>query len=349
MKLYSNSIFVLFFCSALALAGCKEKQKMQEVKITDTGSQVEVSIDGKPFTTYIYPDNIMKPVLWPLLSPGGNRLTRSFPMEEKEGDRADHPHHVGIWFNYGDVNGLDFWNNSEAIPEEKRSAYGTILHRSIDKAESGEGKGVLLTSSEWLSPDNQVLLQESTRFDFIASSPDIWLIDRTTTLKAVADTVRFTDNKEGMFAIRVARELELPSDKPTDLVDSHGVVTRVEEMDNSNITGNYRSADGTEGEKVWGTRSRWMKLSGHINTEDLSLIIVDNPSNVGYPTYWHARGYGLFSANPLGQKIFSDGKEELNFQLIKGESTVFKYRMIVASKDLGIEKIDKLADEFAQP
>ena len=151
-----------------------------------------------------------------------------------------------------------------------------------------------------------------------------------------------------MFAIRVARELELPSNKPTELVDSHGVVTKVDKMDNTNITGNYRSADGVEGEEVWGTRCRWMKLSGDIKDEDVSLVIIDNPGNLGYPTYWHARGYGLFAANTLGQKIFSDGKQELNFSLKKGESTTFKYRLVVASKDLTDEEINQLADEFGK-
>jgi len=328
--------------------GCQGKKEKVDVNIDQANQKVEVTIDGKLFTSYIYPNTIMKPTLWPLMSPAGNMLTRSFPLAEKAGDRADHPHHVGVWLNYGDVNGLDFWNNSEAIPEEKRSGYGTIYHQSVDKAESGDGKGVLEISAKWKSPDNEVLLDESTRFDFLAPSPDVRIIDRTTTLTAVADEVHFYDNKEGMFAIRVARELELPSDGPTELVDSHGVVTRVENMDNSNITGNYHSADGVEGEEVWGTRSRWMKLSGAINGENVSLVIVDNPANVGYPTYWHARGYGLFSANPLGKKIFSDGKQELNYSLKKGESTVFKYRLVVASKNMNDEEINRLADEFAK-
>ncbi|MFV0268560.1 MAG: PmoA family protein [Draconibacterium sp.] len=348
MKIRTISLCASLFLGISVICGCQEKKQMVEVKVDPTDKKVEVTVDGKLFTSYIYPNTIMKPTLWPLMSPAGNMLTRSFPLAEKEGDRADHPHHVGVWLNYGDVNGLDFWNNSEAIPEEKRGGYGTIFHESVDKAESGEGKGVLETSAEWKSPDNQVLLDESTHFDFIALSPDVRIIDRTTTLTAVADEVHFNDNKEGMYAIRVARELELPSDKPTDLADSHGVVTRVESMDNSKITGNYRSADGVEGEDVWATRSRWMKLSGVINGENVSLVIIDNPSNVGYPTYWHARGYGLFSANPLGQKIFSDGKQELNYSLKKGESTVFKYRLVVTSKNMSDDEINRLADEFAK-
>ena len=30
------------------------------------------------------------------------------------------------------------------------------------------------------------------------------------------------------------------------------------------------------------------------------------------PTHWHARGYGLFAANPLGDKEFDDGNKEFN-------------------------------------
>jgi len=348
MKIRTMSILTILFFSISAMCGCQEKKESVDLEVDQAGKKVEVTIGGKLFTSYIYPNTIMKPTLWPLMSPAGNMLTRSFPLAEKAGDRADHPHHVGVWLNYGDVNGLDFWNNSEVIPEENRGSYGTIYHQSVEKVESGEGKGILETTAKWKSPDNEVLLDESTHFDFMAPSPDVRIIDRTTTLTAVADEVHFYDNKEGMFAIRVARELELPSDKPTELVDSHGVVTRVESMDNSNITGNYHSADGVEGEDVWGTRSRWMKLSGAINGENVSLVIIDNPANVGYPTYWHARGYGLFSANPLGQKIFSNGEKELNYSLKKGESTVFKYRLVVASKNMSDEEINHLADEFAK-
>jgi hypothetical protein len=150
-----------------------------------------------------------------------------------------------------------------------------------------------------------------------------------------------------MFAIRVARELELPSEGSIKLMDAHGNVTEVEQADNSLVRGNYRNADGIEGGKVWGTRSRWMKLSSVINGEKVSLVIIDHPSNPGYPTYWHARGYGLFSANTLGQSVFSKGEHELNFQLTRGERAEFKYRLVVATGDLSDEAINQMADDFA--
>lgn len=344
---YKALILIMVMSSSIILVGQKKNKEAIELKVSDSEKKVDVMVDGKLFTSYIYPDNIMKPVLWPVMSPAGNMLTRSFPMINKEGDRTDHPHHVGIWLNYGDVNGLDFWNNSEAISPEKKDGYGTIYHQSIEKVKSGKGSALLATKSLWKSPDNNTMLEEETNFDFSATE-NIRIIDRTTQLTAVIDEVKFTDNKEGMFAIRVSRELELPSYKPTSLVDSHGVVTRVEKMDNTYVKGNYRSAEGIEGKEVWGTRCRWMKLASEIKGEPVSLVIIGHPSNVGYPTYWHARDYGLFAANTLGQKIFSDGKNELNFSLKKGETATFKYRLVVAAEDLTDNQINKLADEYAR-
>ncbi|WP_167610949.1 PmoA family protein [Maribellus sediminis] len=332
---------VLFFL----ISSCNSQPTIQ-LNVDNAAKKVDVNIDGTLFTTYIYPDNIMKPVLWPVMSPAGNMLTRSYPLINKEGDRTDHPHHVGVWLNYGNVNGLDFWNNSEAIPAENRSSYGRIFQKAIKSAKSEKDKAILETEAEWKSPDNQVLLDDYTSFTFRVKG-NLRIIDRTTTLKAQVDEVKFTDNKEGMFAIRVARELELPTNSPTKLLDSHGVVTEVQNMDNTDITGNYRSSEGVEGKEVWGTRGRWMKLSGTINGEPVALVIIDHPENVGYPTCWHARDYGLFAANPLGQKVFSNGEKELNFSLKKGESVTFKYRLVVAGEDLNDDQINELADTFA--
>jgi hypothetical protein len=109
---------------------------------------VDVLIDGKLFTSYIYPNTIKKPVLYPLKTSKGTKITRGFPLEPTPGERVDHPHHVGLWFNYGDVNGLDFWNNSDSIKVEKRGGYGTIVHDDIVKMENGDDKAELARKNE---------------------------------------------------------------------------------------------------------------------------------------------------------------------------------------------------------
>ena len=343
-----NTLKLLTFLisSLLIFSQCNHKQPV-ELLVIDAENKVDVMIDGKLFTSYIYPNNIMKPVLWPVMSPAGNMLTRSYPMIQKEGERVDHRHHIGIWLNYGDVNGLDFWNNGKTTSPEQKHLYGSIFHKSIEKVESGNGKALLATTALWKSPDNIIMLEEQTSFNFIARG-NMRVIDRITILKAVIDTVKFTDDKEGMFGIRVARELELPSEKSIKLTDGHGGIAEVEKIDNQFVKGNYRSSEGVEGKEVWSARGRWMKLSSEIKGEQVALVIIDHPSNIGYPTYWHARDYGLFAANPLGQKVFSKGKNELNFSLKKGESVTFKYRLVVAAENLTDIQINKLADEYAK-
>ncbi|HSO89023.1 MAG TPA: DUF6807 family protein, partial [Draconibacterium sp.] len=123
-KLFSVMlILTIGFLNTMAQPKVQLQSKPAEKKI-------DVLIDGKLFTSYIYPEAIKKPVLWPVVTAGGNEITRQFPLKNKAGERSDHPHHVGIWLNYGDVNGLDFWNNSEAISKEDAPKYGTIYHET---------------------------------------------------------------------------------------------------------------------------------------------------------------------------------------------------------------------------
>jgi hypothetical protein len=156
----------------------------------------------------------------------------------------------------------------------------------------------------------------------------------------------FKDVKDGMFAIRVARELELPSKEKSSFVDDKGNVTEVPPSGND-VTGMYYSSNGLKGDSVWSTKGKWVMLTGKKDGKDITIGMFDHPSNVGYPAYWHARGYGLFSVNPLGRKIFSNGKEELNFSLQPGQSTTFRYRIVIHSgSSLTNDEMNKISSDF---
>src|ERR1700681_3063646 len=113
------------------------------VVVNEQGRSVDVTIDGKPFTSYIWPTTLKKPVLYPLRTAKGTIITRGFPLEQRPSERLDHPHHAGLWFNYESVNGIDFWNNSDAIKPENAPKMGAIVHRSIVSARSGSLQGEL--------------------------------------------------------------------------------------------------------------------------------------------------------------------------------------------------------------
>lgn len=310
--------------------------------------QVDVMMDGKLFTTYRWPDNVMKPVLYPVITASGTEVTRGYPLKPREGERTDHPHHIGIWFNYGDVNKLDFWNNSTAIPADKKNEYGTIYHKTIEKKEGGKGHGVLVTTDSWDGPDGKQILADKTELHFI-NQGDIRIIDRVTILTAGNTPVSMADNKEGLIGMRVARQLELPSKDQVTLTDAKGNPTTVKSMSNEGVTGSYRSSEGIKDDAVWSTRGKWVDLNGTIGNDKVSIIMLDHPKNIGYPTFWHARGYGLFAANPLGWSIFTKGKETLNFIIPAGKSVTFRYRLVIHNgSDLTDEAINVLAEDFAK-
>ncbi len=315
-------------------------------------NKVDVFIDGDIFTSYIYPSDLEKPVLFPIRTSEGTAVTRGYPLEPKAGERVDHPHHVGVWFNFGDVNGFDFWNNSNAIPAERKAHYGRVLHRGVKRAESRESVGILEVAADWQVPAEDgswhTLLQENTILEF-SGDENTRTIDRITQLTAQEDEVVFTDNKEGMFAIRVAREFEHPSEESLVFTDANGIAEEVKKLDNEGVNGHYLNSDGFEGEDAWGKKARWISLSSNIAEEDISICILDHPDNSGYPSHWHARGYGLFSVNNLGAKAFDETAEPIQVILMPGESMIFKHRLHIRSgSHISAEQMEVIFEEFSQ-
>jgi hypothetical protein len=314
-----------------------------QIKEQKEDKKIDILYNGKLLTSYCYFDTIMKPFLHPINTLNGVTITRGYPITPVLGERTDHPHHTGLWLNYESVNGLDFWNNSTAIPAEKKDHYGTIYHQEVIDSKAEKNKAILKVSAKWVSPDGKTLLNETTNYLFRVEK-NIFYIERTTSLKALEQKVVFKDVKDGLLAVRVARELEMPSKEKGVYVDVHGNKTTIE-PDNKGVTGKYYSSEGLKGDSVWGTQGKWVMLKGQKDGKQITIGILDHPSNVGYPAYWHARGYGLFAVNPLGRKIFSNGKEELNFKLEPGKSVTFKYEVIVASD---VEINDKVMNEEAK-
>lgn len=354
MKPLSASILILAFILSASFVSESGKQVQtnqgQKVAFIENvpGKSIDVMIGGKLFATYRWPDNVCKPVLFPIRTSAGTDITRGFPIEPKTGERADHPHQIGMWLTYGNVDGNDFWGNGSQGLGTRNDNGGVIKHLKVDSRSEGLGEGLLVTTESWVDNSGTELLKEHSEYHFIAENA-IRIIDRITTLTAGDKDVPMPDTKEGMFGIRVARQLELPSRGETILYSADGQPEKVKAVSNEGISGNYLSSEGIAGEAVWGTRARWMDLYGNIGKEKISIVICDHPDNQGYPSYWHARGYGLFSINPLGVKDFTRGKEELGFSVSAGKSTTFRYRVIISSgSHLTETEINAYADDFAK-
>lgn len=290
-----------------------------QVKITQGSDRIMIDIDGKPFSALFTGSGIQKPYLHPLRSASGKVVSRSFPMEIVEGETRDHPHHRGLWFTHGDVNGFDFWS------EAGKDKQGTVILRKILDLKSGKKRGSLTAVFEWHDPKGNVLISETRTMKFF-SNPTLRIIDFDATLTAM-ETVKFGDTKEGMFALRLAEPLK----------------------EGKGGNGRMVNSEGAEGEKgVWGKRAAWVDYAGVLDGEKIGIAIFDHPLNLKHPTYWHARAYGLFAANPFGEHDFHNDKtRDGSVTLEKGQSQRFRYQVVIHPGDAATAGIPALYKKFA--
>jgi hypothetical protein len=346
MKL-NFKLSVLALCAITSTTVRAQKSEPVKFVRSKTENKIEVLIGGKFFTSFLYPEKLEKPVLYPLTASNGTIVTRGFPLNPKAGDPTDHPHHIGTWFNYENVNGLDFWNNSYAIPAAKKSQYGWVKTDKITEVKDGM-PGLLAYHANWTNQQNDVLLEETTTFEFSGTANER-IIDRFTTLKANTE-VKFNDAKDGLIGLRLAHELQIPATEDQKFTDDKGNVTVVKAGTDHTANGTYLTSEGKQGNDAWSTRGVWCKVYGKMGADSVSIAMIDHPKNVNYPTFWHARGYGLFAANPLGEKVFTNGKSSKNLTLQKGEQVTFKYRIIIESgtNTLTAAQLNKAAQQFAK-
>lgn len=329
-------VMMLSFFSCIALS-----KGNVEFKSNESENKVDVYIDGTLFTSYVYSNDLKKPVLYPIFTPSGKFVTRGYPIDPRPFESVDHPHHIGLWFNFGDVNGVDFWNNSPAVKPADQSKYGTI---KLEKLLSLNNKtGELIASSNWEDSSGNVLLNEETIFKF-SGEQNLRVIERTTKLTALEE-VTFSETKEGMLGLRIDRAFEEPSSKPMKLLDKNGVENDNPVLNNEGVNGVYRNADGLTGGDVWSTRTPWVALRASKDNEIITLVIIDNKENENYPGWSHARGYGLFGINNLGGRDFDKNANPVKKVLMPGEQIAFKH-MIVIGGDLTDSEINAMSKSF---
>ena len=331
---------VALFCFVIFFATYLQAQKVQ-FKQVDKDKKVEVFVDNKFFTAFIYPDNMEKQSLNPIISSSGKIITRGYPLQPRPFERTDHPHHVGMWFNFGDVNGLDFWNNSFAIAAAEKPKYGKIAFDKIVSLNSKLGK--LIVSANWIDINKNVLLNEQTSYVF-SGKGNTRIIERITQLTA-KNQVTFTENKEGLLGMRLDRAFEEPATKPEIFLDAKGVETLVPVLNNEGVNGVYRNAEGFKAGEVWGKRSKWVALRAVKEGEVITIVILDHPNNLNYPAWSHARGYGLFASNNIGGRAFDKNSSPIQKVLATGEQMVFKHKIIIGG-DLTDAEINQFATDF---
>lgn len=303
------------FTMGILLAGAIAVAAQEPVVLKPGKEAVAITISGKPFTRYIYPETLPKPSLFPLHTPAGVQICRGYPLLPVKGESTDHPHHVGIFFACDRVNGNDFWFNSTLqLPR--------IRHVKTTNMESGEKQGRLGVLLHWIGKGDKVLLHENRTMAF-GGDKNANVVDLDITLEA-KEKVAIADPKNGLLGIRLADWLREPFERKAGVIGISG-----------SGTGKYLNSHGEEREKgVWGKRADWVCLHGDKDGKPVGIAIFDHPKSFNHPTYWHARGYGLFAANPVGQGYFekttgTNKAKALNLMLQPGDKLHFRYRVLI--------------------
>ena len=185
VKAMSNKQALLLIFFAILSIQISAQQKHVINVVPQANQKVVVITDnGKPFTQFVFSDSSEKPVLYPIYAPDGNLITRGYPVAPRPGEPTDQSRTILCRFvsrmNYENVNGIDFWNNSFAIPADKKNLYGTIKTNRIAQTKSGN-KGILKYDAEWMNQSKDIFLKEETTFIFSAND-DERIIDRITTI-----------------------------------------------------------------------------------------------------------------------------------------------------------------------
>jgi methane monooxygenase PmoA-like len=291
------------------------KPKQEFVAVLPREDRVRIEMDGELFTEYLFA-NRAKPCFFPVLGPEGRGFTRSFPLAPGRNETKDHPHHNSLWFAHGDVNGVDFWHNPKA----------KIKIRQISGIHSRPGVAGFTVTHDWLDTKGKVVVQDRRVFQFHARDHERWLDFEISLTAPETHAVKFGDTKEGTMALRVAAPLRV-----------EGKVA----------TGHIYNDQGLADAEAWGKRSAWLLSTGTLRGQPASLAILEHPENFRYPTWWHAREYGLLAANPFGRQAFRAPGPAGDFELLAGQTLRLRYRFIFSNQALTASEVAARTDLFS--
>jgi len=280
-----------------------------------------VNIDGQLFTEYRTRAG-HEPALYPIIGPTGKPVTRSYPFTPP-GETKDHPHHQSFWFTHGAVDDVDFWRTN--VNDDRGDTVPHIVHREFVKSGVDNGLGHIVTHNDWLNGDKKVCTDIRDLTFGSDSGGNRW-IDCAITINAPYGDVTFGDTKEGAFAMRI--------------VDSMRV--------DAKTGGRIMNSEGQTNEDTWGMPARWVDYTGPVEGEMVGITMMCHPQSFRPKPRWHVRTYGLFAANPFGQKEFPhpEATEQGAVTIKKNDSLTLKYRVWLHRGNTNSAAIEKVFTDY---
>ncbi|MBN1345670.1 MAG: PmoA family protein [Phycisphaerae bacterium] len=301
------------------------------VKIAKTDHKYDVTVAGKAFTTFRLDPEEIRPYCYPLYGPKQVAMTRGFPMEEIEGEQRDHHHHRSFYVAHGELQDkkYNFWHEPGKPGQPQKDQWDRQIVREVVKAEGGPVLGTIDCLIDWTGRDGKKVVEEHRRLTFYAVDAPVRIIDMTVTFNAKYGKVHFGDTKEGgICSLRVAKEIR----------------------ENGKCGGLLTTSEGLKTMRQgWGKKAKWVDYS-RTKGQQYGVAVFDTPGNLRYPTRWHIRDYGLFTANPFGSKCFDKKNTEPgDYNLEDGKQLVLKYRILLHEGDVDVAKIAARYEDYVDP
>ncbi|PYM15784.1 MAG: hypothetical protein DME18_03330 [Verrucomicrobia bacterium] len=315
-----SSIVLLIVSVAGGSIPARAAASKDGVSITQLDDRLRIEINGELFSEYHFKD-VSRPFLYPVIGPDGLPMTRDWPMKNGDNEEHDHKHHRSLWFEHGEMNGVDFWS------EEPRA--GKTIHEEFTGIKSGRDEGVIKSKNKYVAPDGRVVCTDDRTLR-IYNRPNGRLFDFEVTVHASNGDLVFGDTKEGMMSMRLNETMRLAPNK----------------FNKGKPTGHIVNSEGMRDGETWGKRASWVDYYGPVNGKTVGVAIFDHPQNPRHPTWWHVRDYGLFGANPFGLHDFEKKPAGAgNFTVPAGKSVTFRYRFYIHRGD---DKEAKVAERYAE-
>lgn len=247
-----------------------------EVSFRQEPGKLLISIGEQPFATYVYEDSVItRPYFAHVKTPCGIQATRNHPPQA--GDPQDHAtFHPGIWQSFGDINGNDYWRLKAKVEHEM----------FVKQPKGGPGEGSFTVRNYYMSADGKDrTVAELVKYTILVR-PEGYLLIQNSTFSSDAGAFSFGDQEEMGFGIRV----------------------------NTRITGQFgqgslNNAEGLKGEEAtWGKASEWIDYSGPADGKYVGVVLMPDPANFR-PSWYHARDYGMVTANPFGREAMEQGEK----------------------------------------
>ncbi len=284
----------------------------------EESGDIAIHIDGELFTRYVTTDNVTnKCYFWPVIGPGGVRMTRAFPMKNVPGEKQDHPHHRSVCFGLQSAGGFNTWHehltftrNGKVNPA-KAATTGRQVHTKVTKADASGGSATLVVECDNLTPGGDIYMRQTRNVKFHVAENGSRVMDIEIVLIGVKDSITVLGKKDSGLSVRVAHSMCVDAGQGGRIVNSNG--------------------DTDAG--AWGKRAAWVDFNGPVDGKKMGIAMLNHPDSFRHPTPWHVRNYGLFTANPFALKEVAGEKDRGDFELAKGESVTLKHRIIFHAGD----------------